>query len=134
MYTNNHNNNLNHLLITLINSYPITVHINHNLHPFTHNSFTSSIASHVQMSLPKFFIFNSTVLLSITNNLHKICTLLADHINTNYTQSHYIHLCTHSHTHTDTPICIYSYITYAPQRLMQLLNFTLKQSCYFKNS
>jgi len=123
MYTMNHNNDLNHLLITLINSYPIIVHINHNFNPFTHNSLTSSITSHVHMSFLKFLIFSSTVLLSITNTFTEfaLCwpTILIP-ITPKVTIYIFVHILVY------TPICIHSYTTYALQRLMQLLNFTLK--------
>ena len=123
MYTINHNNDLNHLLITLINSYPIIVNINHNFNPFTHNSFTSSITCHVHMGFLKFLIFNSTVLLSITNTFTKfaLCWLT---ILTPIILRVTIYIFVHNLIHT--LICIHSYTTYAPQRLMKLLNFTLK--------
>ena len=131
MYTINHRNNLNHLLITLINSYRIIVHINHNFNPFIHNSFTSSITSHVHMSFLKFLIFNSTVLLSITNTFAKfaLCwpTILIPII-LKFTIYIFLHILIH------TPICIHSYTIYALQGLVQLLNVPLKQSHSFKIS
>jgi len=147
MYIINHNNNLNHLLITLINNYLIIIHISDNFNIGNHLHFWKSLLQIFNSTLASFTILINTkhsIQLSFTLKLiGKIrFSLLFDQLPWLYTRlfatinlvllngfSHLIHI----HIHPYTPICIilHIYTNYLIHTLI-LVSIINPTKSYFK--